>query len=399
MFILYEPQCKGMEHAEINASFLIFLINSKPGKVIEFYGDGSHLSAVKSTMDFLQYGNLIKLVVWHSVEIQGNNGGYIQRIKQETRRLIALVLTLLKHKKKCEKVILLSATNSTLLGVKLIQRKYRVPIFVVLHGVLETIKERPKSFIKRILWFREYLTLNNKSNIKYITTASFIKENLVKELPCLKNKVFSLDMPYLFNEVDTHWVNRKHMETAEPKRFLNVTCAGVGSRLKGTDKFFLMAESIYKKKCDLAKFIYAGRLADENLKDLIPTCVEAHVDKNMLSTVEYDQIMRKTDYLVFFYPEDSYKFGVSGVFLDAVKYEIPIFAIRNEFFEYCNDVMGMIGWLCNTQHQMEELVLSVVNADNKSVVRKIKQNYQNYKKNNNLKKHSLRLLEILDYEQ
>jgi len=397
MIIAYEPQCRGIEHAEINAAFLILLEKAKPGESIVFYGDSEHLTSVRMAIDSLGHSNCSSRLECRPIQVPNPKTFIILRLLSELTRLIAIVFANTKRTKN-NTYILLSSTSATLLAAKVIQHFISKPIFIILHGILESITCRPQSLLKRFAWFRNYLPISRRSKIRYLTTASFIKRNLLFEIPSLDGHVFHLDFPYIFRD-DQHSVNRiKSFNSYNGSQPVTITSAGVGSLKKGTGDFFKLADTVSQQYGKSVLFIYAGRLADEELNARIPECVNALVDAKMLSQIKYNEVLQHTDYLVFFYPPNSYKFGVSGVLLDAIKYEIPVIAISNEFFEYCVDTIGKIGWLCVSTKEIQDTIKRIIKDPPLQELHEIGLNYKHFKQQYTPEAQALRLAEILNYE-
>jgi hypothetical protein len=80
---------------------------------------------------------------------------------------------------------------------------------------------------------------------------------------------------------------------------------------------------------------------------------------------------KKINYALFFHKRDNYRLSASGVFFDAISYLKPIIALRNPFFEYYFQIMGDIGYLCDSYEEMENLILKIV--ENKPNERYLKQ--------------------------
>jgi hypothetical protein len=389
MIVVYEPQCRGIEHAEINAAFLMFLVKAKPYESIVVFAEESHIHAIRLIIDSFGFVDFTSRVIWSSIVLPKPESSVIQRSLFEIMCFIDIALNK-NNRRSLNSFICLSSTSATLLCAKILSYFFGGQIFLILHGILETITNRPQSLLKRVTWFRNYLPINSRSSIRYITTAKYIQANLITEIPSLRHNVSYLDFPYLFEEI------RGAINGGNISLPITITSAGVGALKKGTGEFFKMAERMNRNYGDSIRFYYAGRLVDEELKCKIPTCVHAFVDQHMLSATKFGEILRNSNYLVFLYPADSYKFGVSGVFLDAVKYELPIIAIQNDFFKYCTQVIGKIGWLCESVRDVELVISKLILEPPLQEIDEIKTNYKKFKKNHTVDLQTSRLVEILN---
>jgi len=396
MILVYEPQCIGFEHTEINAALLIFLTKAKPNATLAFFGDTEHLSCVKSSMVALGFSDCAKRIDWRPISVPSRKTSLIYRSLIELYRIFS-ISSVFNRKCAIDACIFLSATSATLLGVRVIQHIIATPTYLVLHGILESILNKPNGLIKYLIWFKHYLPVNERANVRYITTAGFIKMNLIKQIPSLHGRVFELDFPYIFEEVRSQASQVKPAQVDDQNLPITITSAGVGSINKGTHDFFNVAKSLCQLPATSVQFVYAGRLADGELKNNIPACVRAIVDEDMLTPAKYQEVLLRTDYLVFFYPADSYKFGVSGVFLDAIKYEIPIIGIDNDFFKFCTDTIGKVGWLCNDANEIEKRIKEIVANPPQQDLTEIKANYKRFKQQHTTAALSDRLAKILNY--
>ena len=67
--------------------------------------------------------------------------------------------------------------------------------------------------------------------------------------------------------------------------------------------------------------------------------------EGMCSRESFDKHVSELDYILFFYPVDSYRLTASGAIYDAIMQEIPIISIKNEYFTYLFDKYGRFGYL------------------------------------------------------
>jgi hypothetical protein len=89
--------------------------------------------------------------------------------------------------------------------------------------------------------------------------------------------------------------------------------------------------------------------------------VDAHIDipdeENALMDREaLNERIQRLDYILFFYHSNMYKYLASGAVLDAVNAEIPIIALRNDYFEYLFSRFGPFGYLVDSIDEMESVI-------------------------------------------
>ena len=376
--LVYEPQCKGNEHADINAALIVFLTKTKNSEGLIFFGESSHLTCIQNAIKSAGFSNIISSITWREIMVSKSSSNLIRRsIKELLNTLFIFLVSLLN--KNTRAIIILSSTSATLLGVNLLHKLINAPILIVLHGILETIAEKPSGLIKRLTWFRHYLSIQRKGRVGFLTTADFIKSNLIQEIPLLEGRVFSLQFPYLFSTENPNHQGSFSSLGSGANGIINFTSAGVGTFKKGTDNFFDLSNKIGTNFPGASHFVHVGKLGDKELNKCLSDHVEVYGNSEMLSGREYRSILSRANFLVFFYPGDSYQFGVSGVLLDAIKYEIPIIAIGNDLFFYCQKIIGDIGWICDSVAEVESVVRSILLKPPIDRVKLIRENYRIFK--------------------
>ena len=91
----------------------------------------------------------------------------------------------------------------------------------------------------------------------------------------------------------------------------------------------------------------------------------------------FEKEIDSLDFILFLYPNNSYKLTASGALLDAIAKEKPIIALNNSYFQ--NTLKGYeIGILCNN---LDEIATSIIKLLSDKDIREKKLNYtQNIKK-------------------
>lgn len=345
--IIFEPQCIGFAHAKVNAAYILLYSKAFPVDPIEFYGEVDHVDLVKKELSTHTIN-----ITYFPIEIPNTRLSYLARLIREFKNAFNI---LLKAKRSRSNVLLLSITSSTLLATKILGYGAKQNIYIVVHGVLETIIEKPVGFLRKVFWFRNYFTNLNSQNIKYILLGNYIRNNVLALLPTLANYTCSLELPYdLVRPVECG-------ERKIPERIIFAS-AGVATTAKGSHLFFNLAQDVMQNyKMTNVEFCYIGHFVDEGMNEFVNDCVDVPSKDYPLEKVAYETHFLSADFLVFFYPKDAYKLTFSGVFLDAVKFEKPIIAIRNDFFSYYFDKYGDLGWLCDDYEEVLDLVIKLTN--------------------------------------
>lgn len=355
--IIFEPQCIGFVHVEVNAAYIISIRKAFPLANIDFIGEFEHLEMLKNRLK-----SYSENITFTSIEIPNPNHSYFNRLFVELKN-IYYVYSLLKKKKT--NLFVLSITSATLLGIKIFGIGLKQKVLIVVHGILETIKRSPEGLLKKLFWFKYYLVLCNRKNLLYIFNSEFIENNVLELYPSLKFNSVSIDLPYIFDVFI-----QKENKILEFRKII-LGSAGVASVSKGSQYIFKLANDVLliNKKTNI-EFIYIGHFVDPVINNFVNDNVTIPSKEIPLSKFEYEKYFLSIDYLVLFYPHDSYSFGISGVFLDAVKYEKPIIAIKSKFFDYYFGKYGKLGWLCKDYNEVLELVLDLTKG-NRDEERKI----------------------------
>jgi hypothetical protein len=342
--IIFEPQCIGFVHAKVNAAYILLYSKAFPNNEIIFYGEAQHIKLISD--ELISHAVSIKYI---PINIPDIKQSYIDRLICEFRN-VSNIFKVAKQKRL--NVFFLSITSATLLAVKLFSLGLNRNVFIVIHGVLEKIIKRPSRILDRVFWFRYYLTSFNFRHIKYILISKFIEENTLQLFPKLRDYSCSLDLPY---DLSKPVIN--HLPKSSKIIFAS---AGVAAIAKGSHHFFELAQDIlHKESKSNLEFCYIGQFVDEGMMPFVNNYVTLPSMDSPLNQTDYQKYFMRADFLVFFYPKDSYKLIFSGVFMDAVKYEKPIIAIKNDFFSYYFEKYGDLGWLCEDYQEVLSLVLKL----------------------------------------
>jgi len=106
------------------------------------------------------------------------------------------------------------------------------------------------------------------------------------------------------------------------------------------------------------------RAIDTNRFTSFPNC-KFFIQKNRLTREQIEEEIKKVDYLLYYYPEDSYTLSMSGALVDAINYLKPIIFLKNECISYYNNLYE-IGIECK---DLEDLLQKI------SSQKQLKMNY------------------------
>jgi hypothetical protein len=364
--IIFEPQCIGYEHAEVNAAYILLISKAFPDERIVFFGEKKHLELVRGELAYSSSADVQYCVI----EVPRLNQSYLRRL---TIELFNIRYIFLVAKRQNTNIFLLSITSASLLASKIFGFGLRFKIYIVVHGILETINRRPNSLLAKLFWFRRYFINGNFNNLKYILNSKFVEMNVLALFPLLKDHIRSIELPYIFENYDRKEYNN-------PVDTVLFSGAGVAAVSKGSHLFFKLAKDVLSRKnLQNIKFMYIGHFVDKKMEMYINECVQVPSKDKPLDKSVYQTNIMKTDFLVFFYPKDLYNFTVSGVFYDAIRFEKPIIAIKTDFFSYYFDKYGDLGWLCEDYNEVVNLVEELSKSINFDKLKQISLNYRKLK--------------------
>lgn len=244
--------------------------------------------------------------------------------------------------------------------VNMINKILRKQVIMFRHGCMEMLQTSPSG--KGIFYkFENNLTrnfflnkdINISDSLHFFVLGDVILKNLSSILPEDKLKHFySIDHPYDFDE------NTMTKEKNYTK--LNIGTVGVFNEYKGGKDLLLLAEILKSKSADTINLSISGRI-EFNISLLKEAGINLppNEGKSMLSVQELKERIDQLDFILYFYPSDTYRFTASGAVFDAINRKRPIIAIRNDYFEYIFNKFGSIGYLVDSVEEMADVIYSL----------------------------------------
>src|SRR5690606_5834180 len=132
---------------------------------------------------------------------------------------------------------------------------------------------------------------------------------------------------------------------------------GVAKRAKNSQLFFELAQVVSRNSgSDAASFSVAGMVLEE-LKPLKKEWIDHVAITGPLAPDGYIKACAEIRYAVFCYADEDYELIGSGAVMDAIALEIPIIAIKNNYFAALFDRSGIApGILCQNFRELCEVV-------------------------------------------
>lgn len=341
--------CWGGMHQQINASILKMLVMLYPGK-IKYYAGSSQKKNVEMLFD------MTRVVEYRSIYVR--DGGDPKSIL--LRYIISCIQNIRFVVSSSRDTILIYNYDNplSLFLMDLINRFYRRKILVFCHGEMELLErnENCSRFLKVLSWilrcyFYKYRKI--QKDIFFCVLGDSILNNLKSIMTKEQIAHFvSVGHPYMFTKAA--------IPVKMKKDKFSLGTVGEFLQSKGAESFIELVKR-FKNREDVS-FSVTGSVAYG--ADKLMACnvsLPRNKGKGLLDSSEYERRIIDLDYILYLYPHDSYRLTASGAILDAVKFEKPIIAIRNNYFEYFFLKYGEIGYLVNDISEMEEIVLSILN--------------------------------------
>lgn len=239
---------------------------------------------------------------------------------------------------------------------------YKRRIIVFCHGEMEGLATDVKTggFLHRILTRLSHnFFLNKKLTISEGLYFSVLGEVLQKNIsekidPIKASKFISIDHSYLFYDV---------VVPSNENGVLNIATVGLLNEAKGLYSLVEFATKIKSSLRDKIRISVIGK-TDGDQKLLKQSKIDLSTENRvLLSRDEFNSLIQKQDYLIYFYPHDSYRLVASGAIFDAICYEKPILALKNDYFEYIFKKFGEFGFLFTDISTMIQHTEAIVEAD------------------------------------
>lgn len=330
---------KGNLHEMFDASSL--LVFSKMFDSIEYRADKSSKKSVEILLNELPLN-----IKYKPIFVFNDGSVYSRFIKQ----ILATIINCYFIIRSCISDIVIINYNTMLsvYPINLITKILKRNVLVICHGEMYDLKyQRQTSFL-----FRKSKTLFSKrktvlaEGLYFAVLGDFVLENLKDVVsPQVYRKIISIDHTFVPQKV-------KKQNTANEK--IKIGVIGSLRKSKGLDDLLIVVKETLQIKNNI-EFVVIGSFDFEasNLKKLGFT-IPDNIDGSFLSREKMMQLISSIDFALFLLPKDIYQFTASGSFFDAIDCEVPVIALKNDFFEYYYNKYGKFGYLFNSVHDIIE---------------------------------------------
>lgn len=328
----------GASHLQVNASFLIMLINCYG--IVEYTGSKDCLKHIKTIISANDCNNIASRYYW-SIKGKGKWHLLFRYIRSAIINIIELFRTDRKQLLFYNFNNLFSTSIINFLN-KFLHRR----IIILCHGELELLSDKceKEGVLQRCLMYLSRHFFNKKTkysdNIYFITLGESILNNLHQFLTEEQLQRFiSIDHPYIFKIQP----NKKN----NIKQVIKVGTVGALSEYKGATRLIELSKLInektsFRKNIEIS---VVGQVFYPN-NELSGVGIKLPKQPSQPIPVEdFEDMINNLDYILFLYDKDSYKLTASGAIFDAVKYHIPFIALNNDYFSYITSKYNIPGIL------------------------------------------------------
>lgn len=235
-------------------------------------------------------------------------------------------------------------------------------IVIMCHGEMEYLINGVKLNFISAYFLKKFLSKSFKpsDSLYFCVLGEHIKENLKKILPQhISNKFLFFNHSHIFNSNPP----KNHLVVTST---VNIGVVGTIRENKWMSSIIELGQKI--RNSPHIKFSVIGRVYADTQK-LIDTGIEFvnESDKRFLSRHEMDKAISKLDYVVFLYPNGSYKYTASGALFDAIDKEKQILALKNDYFNSIFKYCPQIGKLFNNVDELSNYI-KTLNANESSTI-------------------------------
>lgn len=387
VIVISEVVHNGEAHLQVNSCFVQMVSILHPSKRIVFRAEAKHIAALKKSLPESEYSNL---------EFLSYNKYYNEKKYNWGLRIIGECIQIIKTLRKGKSLgnelyiwTCLFPTGHFFLNLLLLFQRDKKHL-IILHGELEYLKTKNKRATEILfgIILRVGLYLSN-SKTKYIVLGGNIKNSLKIMLSeRILKKTYSILHPYnYYVEGDLNSLNNNE----------GLIIGAIGTQMlsKNSNFIYLLAnhfiDEVIQKN---VTFRTIGKLLPE-LYQFETDLVEKLYSDSFVSQKQFEFEISKLDFIVFFYDNRAYQLCASGAVFEAIRMNVPIISIKNDFFQWLFENYGDMGFLCDNLEDIELVIDKLKNGDYDERIQIFKVNMTQFKIKNDLNTLALRLKKII----
>lgn len=340
----------GSHHEIINSSIL--LMCCKISANITFY---SSRETYVNYRKILLNSDKLNNILFKELPYLGGNGKFSELGKYVIGAIINIFIYLSSKKNE---ILIYNFNNLFFIHtLDLLSRIIPRTVIVFCHGELELLNkaQTKEGLLARLLRKKVYAHFIKRKkslnkNLHLIVMGDSIAKNLMEYIDFDKFNIYSMDHPYIINEKQTNQIQHKR------NGVLKLGTVGTFSVAKGGDSLIKLSKLLDLKRNKQIQIKVIGKsmidvsiLSDAGI--IIPFKGSGYCPRK-----EFEEEVISLDYILFLYGSDSYKLTASGAIFDAIKYEKPIIALKNSYFEYLFKKYGAFGYLLDSVEEIADTI-------------------------------------------
>ena len=221
-------------------------------------------------------------------------------------------------------------------------------ILIFCHGEMELLINDEGGFLAKLLkWnLRCFFLKKRNINISFCVLGDCVIENLKYIIGENVKCFYSADHPYFFNKNINNNINNN---------IISFATIGELNVFKG---LYLYIDLLEKVNIKDKSFSIIGNTTD-HIEELEKKNIIIKGKNHYLDRKEFERLISKIDYALYFYSSDKYKLTASGAIFDAINARKPIIALENNYFRYLFQKYGAIGYLCKNIDEMAVVINNI----------------------------------------
>ena len=223
-------------------------------------------------------------------------------------------------------------------------------ILIFCHGEMELLINNEGGGLAKLLkWnLRNFFLRKRNIYISFCVLGDCVIENLKNIIGENIKYFYSIDHPYFFNKNIDENINNKN-------KVVSFATIGELNIFKGLYSYINLLEKVNMKD---KSFSIIGNTSD-HVEELKKKNIILRGKDNYLERKDFENLISKIDYALYFYSSNKYKLTASGAIFDAINARKPIIALENDYFRYLFKKYGTIGYLCKNIDEMAEIINNI----------------------------------------
>ncbi len=343
MIIAAELQMQGNKHIGVNSSMLKILDDELNDEILIFC-DNLHKDIIAEKYE---YNNISWKTFQYSGEFELKKIAIPLKVVREV--FLAFKIFILAHKKKSKLIFFFSSYPFTQFFLNIFSFIFNQKIILCQHGDLGVLSMRKPKILSKIFGYVQRFFFNFRSkNVTVLFYGESVRRLFFSKFKNYDSRnVISIDHPYNFKS-----------DLPMKIRSKPVIISGIGTGLINKN-----SQYIYKLAKLLEEEIKRGEIIFQHIGNISPE-VLSHSNGLVIEKgnkfMDYDIFrneLNESDFFIYFFEKDTlYDLCPSGTFFDAIKYQKPILAIDNSFFNHYFEKLGDLGFLAKDLNELKDYI-------------------------------------------